>query len=38
MFGLSAKQMEEEPTDKFFTNLHIYAQINKKKQLEEKHQ
>lgn len=36
-FCLSAEQMEAEPTDKFFTNLYIYAQIRRKEELENKH-
>jgi hypothetical protein len=37
MFGLSAREMEEEPTDEFFTNLYIYSQIRKKEELEANH-
>lgn len=33
---LSAKEMEEEPTDQFFTNLYIYNQINKREQMKQR--
>lgn len=36
-FGLTAYEYEAEPVDEFFINLHIYAQIQKKKEIEAKH-
>lgn len=36
LFGLSARQMNEEPMDEFFTNLLIYGYIQDRKRLEEK--
>lgn len=32
LFHLSAKELEEEPIDQFFTNLRIYGYIQKGKQ------
>lgn len=37
IFGLTSKEMLEEPTDEFFTNLYIYGQIKKKEDIEAKH-
>jgi hypothetical protein len=37
IFKLSAKQLEDEPIDEFFTNLTIWGLIEKKKELELKH-
>lgn len=34
LFGLTSHQVDEEPTDRFFTNLYIYSQIQKKKEIE----
>lgn len=36
-FGLNALELEQEPTDQFFTNLHIYSQIQKKREHTEKY-
>lgn len=36
LFGLSAKEMAEEPVDHFFTNLRIYAYIQDRKRIESK--
>lgn len=37
LFGLTAAEMDQEPTDEFFTNLYIYSQIEEKKRIESKH-
>lgn len=37
LFHLSAEELEKEPIDQFFTNLYIYAQIQKKEELINKH-
>lgn len=37
LFGLTAKELREETSDEFLTNLYIYAQIQEKGRLEAKH-
>lgn len=37
LFKLSAREIEAEPTDQFFTNLQIWGLLEKKKELNAKH-
>lgn len=37
LFGLTAEEFEKEPADQFFNNLHIYAQIQEKNRITQKH-
>ena len=36
-FGLSARELAEEPTDEFFTNIHIIAKISERQADEAKY-
>lgn len=37
LFGLSAAEIANEPMDEFYTNLFIYAEMQKKEELMNKH-